>query len=342
MTLGELAALVKGEVVGDPSLRISGACSAAGATPDRITFAENPAALAAALASSAGAVVVGRKAEGAGKPLLRADHPRLAFVAILEALNPEQRPAPGVHHTAVVDRSASLGAGVSVGPCAVIEAEAVVGDGCCVGAGAVVGPGARLGPGCRLYPRAVLYAGVVLGARVIVHSGAVLGSDGFGYVDTPEGKRKFPQVGLLVVEDDVEIGANTTIDRGALDATVIRAGTKVDNLVQIAHNVEIGRHCAVSAQTGIAGTSRIGDWVILAGQVGVGDHVTIESRAVVGAQAGIPTGKTLPGGEVYWGTPARPLSEVKERHVDVARIPRLVEHLKELEARVKALEGRDA
>jgi UDP-3-O-[3-hydroxymyristoyl] glucosamine N-acyltransferase len=340
-TLGELAALVGGSVEGDSSLPISGACSAASGAPDRIAFAENAASLAAVLASAAGAVIVDRTSPAGGKPLLRVDRPRAAFVAILEAVYPEPRPAPGVHPTAVVDPSAELGDGVSVGPHAVVEAGAVVGDRTIVGAGCILSAGVRIGPDCRLRPRVVLYTGSTLGARVIVHAGAVIGADGFGYFDTPEGKRKFPQVGTVEIGDDVEIGANTTIDRGAIDRTVIGAGTKIDNLVQIAHNVEIGRHCAISAQCGIAGSTKIGEWVILGGQVGVADHVTIENRAIVGAQCGIPSGKKLLSGVIYWGTPARPLTEVKERHADLGRLPKFFEQLKALAERVKALEGRE-
>ncbi|MCU0725631.1 MAG: UDP-3-O-(3-hydroxymyristoyl)glucosamine N-acyltransferase [Planctomycetes bacterium] len=336
-TLGELAALVGGTVEGDPSLPISGACSAASGAPDRIAFAENSEALAAVLASAAGAAIVDRISPAAGKPLLRVDQPRAAFIAILGALHPEPRPAPGIHPGALVDPSAELGAGVSVGPHAVIEAGVVVGERSIVGAGSVLSAGSRIGPDCRLVARVVLYPRTVLGARVIVHAGAVIGSDGFGYQDTPEGKRKFPQVGTVVVGDDVEIGANTTIDRGAIDETVIGAGTKIDNLVQIAHNVVIGKHCAISAQCGIAGSTRIGDRVILGGQVGVADHVTMEPGTIVGAKAGIPSGKKLLSGVIYWGIPARPLAEIKQRHADLGRIPRLFEQLTALAERVKAL-----
>jgi UDP-3-O-[3-hydroxymyristoyl] glucosamine N-acyltransferase len=336
-TVRDLAALVSGEVSGDGGIDIRAATSAASGESDTITFAENDAAIEAALASDVGAVIVARSVE-TSKSLICVDNPRMAFVRIANALHPEERPAPGIDPSATVDPSVSLGEDVHVGAGAVVQAEAVLSARVVIGPGSVVSKGCVIGEDSRLHPRVVLYPGITIGARVVIHAGAVIGADGFGYVDGPEGKVKFPQLGTVVVEDDVEIGSNTTIDRAALDETRIGAGTKIDNLVMIAHNVVIGRRTIITAQTGISGTSTIGSEVILAGQVGIGDHVTIADGVIVGAQGGVPTGKRLRPG-IYWGTPARPLDQVKKRLAWVGLIGRLRERVADLEARLKGDEN---
>lgn len=328
-TVGDLAALVSGEVSGDGGLEIRAVTSAASGEPDTITFAENDAAIEVALASDVGAVIVAKSVE-TSKSLICVDNPRMAFVRIANALHPEERPAPGIDPSATVDPSVSLGEDVHVGPGAVVQADAVLSARVVIGPGSVVSNGCAIGEDSRLHPRVVLYPGVMIGARVVIHAGTVIGADGFGYVDGPEGKVKFPQLGTVVVEDDVEIGSNTTIDRAALDETRIGAGTKIDNLVQIAHNVAIGRRTVVSAQTGIAGTSTIGSGVILAGQVGIADHVTLDDGVIVGAQGGVPTGKRLRPG-IYWGTPARPLDQVKKRWAAVGLIDQLRKRIANIE-----------
>ena len=339
MTLGELAALVGGEVVGDADVSIAAVTSAESASPGTIVFAETDASLEAALSSDAAAVVTGREAAGE-KPLIRVDVPRVAFIEILKALHPERLPRPGVHATAVVSESATVGGDVHVGPHAVVEDLAVIGDRAAIGAGSYVGGGARVGADSRIHPNVSLYPGVTLGERVVVHSGSVIGSDGFGYAETDEGKLRFPQIGTVILEDDVEVGACTTIDRGALDSTVIGAGTKIDNLVQIAHNVQIGRHCALSAQTGVAGTVKIGERVIAGGQTGIADHVTIEDGVLIGARTGVAPGKVLRSGKVYWGTPvATELKEAKRRIINIGRISKLAGRVKDLQERLKKLEG---
>jgi len=339
-TAEELARLVDGEVVGDGSREIRAATSAAAAAPDTLTFAESGSALAAALASDAGAVVVGRDAEAeTEKCLIRTENPRLAFARIAALLHPEPRPAPGVHPTAIVHASAEIDGSASVGPHCSVHEGARIGARTVVGDGGSIGRDARVGADCRLHPNVTIYPETVLGDRVRVHAGAVLGSDGFGYVDAPDGKVKFPQLGILVIEDDVEIGANTTIDRAALDRTVIGRGTVIDNLVQIAHNVEVGRATAISAQTGVAGTAKIGDRVILGGQCGVGDHTFLEDGVVLGAQGGVGTGKRVKGPGLYWGSPARPLREVLKSQAEVLRLGRLKERVRSLERRLAALEG---
>jgi UDP-3-O-[3-hydroxymyristoyl] glucosamine N-acyltransferase len=342
MTIEDLAGLVGGEVSGDGGLAIVAATSARSGRPDTITFAENEAALEAALAGDVGAVVVGRGCEvDTAKTLIRADHARIAFVAIAAALHPEALPAPGVHERAFVDPTATLGEGVSVGPSAVVGAGCEIGAGTAILPGAVVREGVTIGPDCRIHPNVVLYPGVTLGARVVVHAGSVLGSDGFGYVDTPEGKVKFPQIGTLVVADDVEIGANTTIDRAALDETRIGRRTKIDNLVQIAHNVVIGEDTAISSQVGIAGTAEVGSRVVMGGQAGVGDHAVVEDGVVLGGQTGVPSHKRLRPG-AYWSTPARPVKDVLRQMAEVSRLSRLRDRVEAIEAKLPTAKGEES
>jgi UDP-3-O-[3-hydroxymyristoyl] glucosamine N-acyltransferase len=262
------------------------------------------------------------------KQIVETDQPRLWFARAAHML---ARPplSTGVHSSAVVSPEATLAAAVSVGPCAVVGAHAHIGEESRIEAGAVVCEGVRIGKGCRIHPRAVLYPGTTLGDRVVVHAGAVLGADGFGYVrDEATGAyTQFPQQGTLVIEDDVEIGANTTIDRGALLETRIRRGTKIDNLVHIGHNCDVGEDVILVALTGISGSSSVGKGAVIAGQVGLGDHVTIGPGVILGGQSGVFNGKTLTNeghkpGTIFFGTPARPLPQVLREQATVARLAR--------------------
>jgi UDP-3-O-[3-hydroxymyristoyl] glucosamine N-acyltransferase len=245
-------------------------------------------------------------------------------------LHPASVPPAGIHSTAVVAVDAKLAADCSVGPNVVIEGGVTVGAGTRLGAGVFLGQGVRVGAQCVLHPRVTVYPGAQIGDRVILHAGAVIGSDGFGYVFAEGRHVKFPQLGKIVIEDDVEIGSNTTLDRGSLGSTVIGQGTKIDNLVQIAHNVKIGRHCIIVSQTGISGSSEVGDYVVMAGQVGVGDHARIEDRVVVGGQAGVLPGKIVRSGSIVWGTPCRPIGEFKKTIARLARLDALAAKVKEL------------
>ncbi len=310
--VAELAQVAGGRVVGDPDTIVEGVAAVGNAGPGDLVYAEKESILARALASPAACIVTAAVPPGSDRTFIEASSPRLAFARILHYLFPPRLPAPGVHETAVVSPTAALGRDVSVGPLCVVGDEAVIGDGTVLVASCFVGQGVRIGARCLIWPHAVLYPGVHLGNRVIVHAGTVVGSDGFGYAPDESGSYvKVPQLGTVVVEDDVELGANVTIDRAMLGVTVIREGTKIDNLVQIGHNVEVGPHTALSGQVGIAGSSRIGAHCVLAGQVGIGDHATIEDRVVIGAQSGVPTGKCIPKGQTVWGTPARPVEEWK-------------------------------
>ncbi|HPW19629.1 MAG TPA: UDP-3-O-(3-hydroxymyristoyl)glucosamine N-acyltransferase [Vicinamibacterales bacterium] len=327
MTVAQLAESIGATLLGDGAGAVARGSGADDASAETVVFALTPTLFEQAVASAAGAVIAGAfAAQYAGpKPVLVAKQPKLAFARAVKLLAGAPPAAGGVHASAMVAPTAALGQSVSIGPYAVVGEGVAIGDRTQVGAGVAIGDGVRIGPDCRIHPNVVIYAGTEVGARVVLHAGVVLGSDGFGYVmDEDTGAYEaFPQIGTLRLEDDVEIGANTTIDRGALGATVIGAGTKIDNLVQVAHNVRIGRHVAISAQTGIAGSSSIADRVIVGGQAGIADHVRIEEGVILGAQAGVPTSKILRGkGVVFWGSPARPLPGVLREQATLARLAR--------------------
>jgi UDP-3-O-[3-hydroxymyristoyl] glucosamine N-acyltransferase len=328
MRLVQLAELMHAELRGEAhEFEVSGVGSAKSATAETVVFAEDATALTEAMKSEAGAVIVaeqmGKDADFV-KPVLLVKHPKLAFARAAQLLRPPD-PHTGIHPTAVIDGSVVMGRHVSVGPYVVIEASARVGDGSVIGAGTSVGRGVVIGTECRIYPRVVLYSGVELGDRVIVHAGAVLGSDGFGYVrDEATGEYvQFPQQGRLVVEDGVEIGANTTVDRGALDETRIARGVKIDNLVHVGHNVAVGKDVVIAAQTGISGSCVIGDNAIVGGQVGIGDHATVGEHVILGSGSGVLTHKKVKGpGVVFWGRPARPLKQYLKELAALARLAR--------------------
>jgi UDP-3-O-[3-hydroxymyristoyl] glucosamine N-acyltransferase len=314
---------------GDPDLGIEGVRAAEDARNADLIFAETQSAAVQAWASSAGAVVLYAnlaKERQPGKCVIVAEQPKLWFAQAAGLLR-RRNTAPGMHPTASVDRSATLGPQVWVAAGAVIEDGARIGAGTQIGAGAVIGCGVRVGIDCRIHPRAVLYPGTALGDRVVVHAGAVLGADGFGYVrDKMTGSyTQFPQQGTLVIEDDVEIGANSTIDRGALKETRIGRGTKIDNLVHVGHNCGIGEDVILVALTGISGSSTVGDGAVIAGQVGIGDHAHVGPGVILGGQAGVFNGKSLTNeghkpGTVFFGTPARPLRQVLREQAVLSRL----------------------
>ena len=324
-SLMELAGIAGARLAGDGSTPISGVAALESASATDIVFVEHETRLPQALASAAGAIIAGEFASAVttAKPLLISPHPRLSFARVAATLYPGRREGAGVHPSAVVHPSASIAPGASIQAYAVVGERATIGEGSEIGPGVIVGADVRIGRDCDIKAHAVIYRGAVLGDRVIVHASAVLGSDGFGYVrdDATGAQVKFPQVGRLEIGDDVEIGAGTTIDRGALGATVIARGAKLDNLVHVAHNVHIGEDAVIAAQTGIAGSSVVESDVMIAGQVGIADHVRIGRGVIVGAQAGVPTGKVLRGpGVVFWGSPARPLREHLKQLAALARL----------------------
>ena len=330
-TARDLSQFLAAQLDGDPSLPISGLASPESAGHADLIYVDSSRHLDRAAASAARCVLLPPDLSLPGKTLLRSPQPKLAFAKAAAWLLPAAPIATGIHPTAVISPTARLASGVAVGPYAVIEDDVSIAEGTQIAAFCFLGRGSQLGAHCRLYPRSTLYAGVRLGNRVLVHSGAVIGSDGFGYV-TGEGKHlKFPQLGSVEIADDVEIGANSTLDRGSLSTTRLDSGVKLDNLVHIAHNVTLGAHCVLAAQTGIAGSSTLGHHVVGGGQLGVADHVRIEDEVQLGAQTGVFTSKRIPRGRVVWGTPARPVDELKRILVYFGRLP-------ELAARVEALE----
>ncbi|HTV55953.1 MAG TPA: UDP-3-O-(3-hydroxymyristoyl)glucosamine N-acyltransferase [Terriglobia bacterium] len=316
-----IAQLLAGKLEGDGSREIRGVARIEDATGDQLSFVEGGRQIQLAEASRAGCILVPQGSSLPGRTTIAVPSPKLAFIRAAHFLHPVAAPSPGIHPSAIVSEEAFLDGEVRVGPNVVIERGARVGQGTSLAAGAFVGEGSEVGSGCMLYPRVTLYPGVRLGNRVVLQAGVVIGGDGFGYVLSEGRHHKFPQIGRVVIEDDVEIGCNTTVDRGSLGTTTIGEGTKIDNLVQIAHNVRIGKHCVIVAQTGISGSTTIGDYVVIAGQVGIGEHALIESRAVIGGQAGILPGKVVREGMVVWGTPARPLADFKRLHAYVAQLP---------------------
>lgn len=334
-TARELAQYLGAELEGNPEAKIFGFTSVASAKAGDLVFVDSPKQLEAAAKCAAECVVLAPGTEMTGKTLLRAKNPRLAFARAIAWMMPKEVIAKGIHPTAVVGKSAKLGEGVSVGPCAVIEDGAEIGAGSEIGAHCFVGADARMGAGCRIYPRVTIAGCVRLGERVVLHSGAVLGSDGFGFVMTETGFEKFPQIGSVEIADDVEIGANTTIDRGALDATRIGRGVKIDNLVHIGHNCEIGEHTVISAQTGLAGSSYVGRNVMLGGQVGIAGHGRIEDGAQLAPKTGVAAGKVIHAGTIMFGAPARPLNKAKEINALMGRLPDLARRVRRLEEAAK-------
>jgi UDP-3-O-[3-hydroxymyristoyl] glucosamine N-acyltransferase len=334
-TAGDLAKFLGYRLQGEGALILKGVASPEAAEADDLIYLDSSRHVERVIQSAGRCVITSPDLLVSGKTLIMAARPKLAFARAAAWLAPPSPIASGVHPTAVIAGSARLGRGVTVGPFAVIEDEVDVGEETQIGAFCFLGRGARLGRTCRLYPRVTLYAGVQMGSNVIVHSGAVLGCDGFGFV-TDEGKHwKFPQAGYLEIANDVEIGANTTIARGSLGITRLAPQVKLDNLVHLAHNVQVGERTLVAAQTGIAGSSLIGTDVVIGGQVGIADHCRLEAGCIAGAQAGIPSGKVIRRGQTVWGTPARPIERFKEQYGWFARLPELAERVRKLEEQTR-------
>ncbi len=326
-TLRDLAEKLDCRLLGEGSITATQVSSLQSATSHSLVFVEDVQHLDAALRSSAAAVIAGDFAAGnkASKPILISPQPRLTFARAAKLLCDPDRNRE-IHSSAIVPASAKIGKNVAIGPGAILGEHVKIGDDTTIGSGSVIGDDAgdpvKIGSHCRIDPNVTIYPGTTLGDRVIVQAGAVLGSEGFGYVrDSQTGRyEQSPQIGRLVIEDDVEIGANSTIDRGALDETRIRRGTKIDNLVHIGHNVQIGQDVVIAAQTGLSGSVTIEDNVIMGGQVGIGDHARVEAGAMLGGQCGILPKKILRGkGIVFWGTPARPVKEYLKELAFISR-----------------------
>jgi UDP-3-O-[3-hydroxymyristoyl] glucosamine N-acyltransferase len=317
-SLQEIANTVGGRLANadDAILEITGVASLISAGVHDLVFIEDVKQLQSAMESKAAVVIAPESLAESdlAKPLILCSQPKLAFARAAKLIKEQhaQDHQLGVHPTAVVHQNAKLGLGASVGPHSTVHNRAEIGARTRIASSVTIGAGVIVGSDCVIHSNVSIYSGTRLHDRVVVHSGAVLGSDGFGYVrDKATGRyEKFPQLGRLEIHDDVEIGSNATIDRGALDATVIGRGAKLDNLVHVGHNVQIGENVVIAAQTGISGSCSIGNNAIIAGQVGIADHVTIGEGVILGAQCGVPTGKQIYGsGELFWGTPARPIKQ---------------------------------
>jgi UDP-3-O-[3-hydroxymyristoyl] glucosamine N-acyltransferase len=343
-TVAELAELVGGRVVGDAGAFVRRVSSVEAAGEGDLAFVEDEKLFEAARACRASCVILPEgaagKLEGFGGVFIEAARPKLAFALAAEVLHPPQKLPARIHPKADVAEGARLEEGVYVGAGAVVGEDASLGGGTQVHSNCVIGRGVKVGRGCVLHPNVVLYAGVTLGDRVVLHAGVVVGADGFGYVRDGAGVyHKFPQVGTVVIEDDVEVGAHTCIDRGALGVTRVGKGSKLDNLVQVGHNVEIGERVVIASQTGISGSTVIESDAVIGGQVGFGDHARVQSGAVIGSQAGVLPGKIVRPG-VWWGTPVQPLEEYKRLNALWGRLPRMREEIQELKRQLKELTER--
>ena len=336
LTLQYLADAVGGTLEGPPDLLISSVGTADEAGPGSIVRVDHSRWLARARESPAAALILPEGMAGAGKPAIRTANPRLAFLTCLTLLHPEEPRPEGIHPTAVLGEGVTLGESCRIEAHAVLDDGATLGERVTVGAGAYVGRNCRIGDDSRLFPRVVLMDGTHVGSRVRIHPGTVIGADGFGYEWDGTAHRRIPQVGSVRIEDDVEIGANTTIDRATVGETVIGAGSRIDNLVQIAHNVRTGRHCLIVSQTGIAGSTRLGNGVVLAGQCGVKDNINVGDGVRAAGRTAIWADQ--PPGVVLSGHPARPHGEDLRIQVAVGELPAWRKRLKEIEARLAALE----
>jgi UDP-3-O-[3-hydroxymyristoyl] glucosamine N-acyltransferase len=333
-TARELGEAIGAKIEGDGAVELRAVAAPERAGPHDLIYLDAAKHVERASSSAAPCVIAGDGVNVSGKTVLRHRQPRLAFAKAAALLLERPPIATGIHETAIVAPLARIGGNVSIGPYAVIGEDTHVGDGTQIGAHCVIAAGCWIGTNCRIHTRVTLYGGVRVGDRVEIHAGAVIGADGFGYAYGEGRYWKFPQVGIVEIGDDVEIGANTTIDRGSLDDTRIAEGVKLDNLVHVGHNCQIGAHTVIAAQTGISGSCVFGKHVVIGGQAGFAEHCHLRDGAVIGAQAGVLGGKIIRSGQTMWGTPARPMDKFKEQYGWHTRLPELAARIKVLEAKV--------
>ena len=337
-TLKEIARIVDGEIVGDPDVVLTGVSGLREAKSGDLAFVANPRYFSLIDETEASALLVPLDIKKASKPIIRTKDPSLAFAKVVAKVCPVVVPHPkGIHKTAVVAKSAKIGRGVALGPYVVVEDGAQIGDRTIIYGGCFVGSDTKIGRDCIFWPHVSIRERVIIGNRVLVQSGTVIGSEGFGYTNVDGTYQLIPQIGTVVIEDDVEIGANVTIDRARFDKTLIGKGTKIDNLVQIAHNVVIGQHCVIVAQAGISGSTHIGNNVTIAGQAGLVGHITIGDGAICAAQAGVT--KSVPPKTIVSGYPARLHEEAKKINAYVQRLPELTQTVKALKEKIETLEA---
>lgn len=336
-TAAQIAQQLNGEVIGDGSVPLTGFTSADRAAPGDLTFAEKDTYFAAAEASAASAILVAGDTTSTTKVLIRVPNARIAAATVLPLFYPAESFAPGVHPSATVDPSAQIDATAHIGPGCVVAAGTKIGARCVLTGGNHVGHDCSMGDDTRLFPNVVLYPRTQVGHRVAIHAGTVIGSDGYGYVFDQGRHRKMLQVGYVIIEDDVEIGANTAIDRGALGPTVIGAGTKIDNLVHVAHNVVMGKHCLIMGQVGFAGSTKLGDYCVIASQSGIAGHLKLGPQATVGAKSGVM--RDVGPKETVLGMPAMPDKQTKRQWIAVQRLPEMMLQIRALEKQVAELKA---
>lgn len=339
-TLKEIAAFIGGELQGDGAVSVNGINGIQEAVSGELAFIINSKDEALISSTRASCVIVPKDVKGSfNKPLIKVENPSIAFSRIIEYVNPDSIPHPkGIHETAVISKSAVLGKNVSVGPYAVIADKASIGDNTVIYPFSYIGKNSKIGSDCIIYPHVIIRESISIGNRVIIHPSSVIGSDGFGYDTQRDGTHvKIPQLGTVIIEDDVEIGSCVTIDRARFNKTVIGKGSKIDNLCQIAHNVIIGPYCLIAAQAGISGSSVLGRNVVFGGQVGVADHIKIGDFVMAGGQTGITKSFPVPK-TVLFGHPARPIEKAKDIVARTGLLPKLFERVKALEAKLKELE----
>ena len=338
LTVAEAAKLVGGEVTGDRETVLTGMAAAENAASGELTFADTEAHFTAAERSGATAVLVAGPFASTTKVLIRVANARLAVATLLPVFSPPETFSPGIDPTARVAASARIDPSAHVGPHCVVGEEVCIGARCVLMGGNHLARGTRLGEDVCLFPQVVLYERTVLGNRVRIHAGTVIGSDGYGYVFDAGQHRKVLQVGNVVIHDDVEIGANAAIDRGALGSTVIGEGTKIDNLVHVAHNVVMGRHCLIMGQVGFAGSTHLSDYVVIASQSGIAGHLKLGTQATVGAKSGVM--RDIPAGGKVWGIPAMPDKQTKRQIIATQQLPEMARRLRALEKQIAELTER--
>jgi UDP-3-O-[3-hydroxymyristoyl] glucosamine N-acyltransferase len=336
-TAAQIAEQVRGEIIGDAAVSINGFAAANQVRPGDLTFADQEAYFAVAEASAAAAILVPEGFTSTQKTLIRVKNPRVAVARLLPLFFPPDQYSAGVHPSAVIDASASVDPTAHIGPNCVIGARAKVGARSVLMGGNHIGHDAALGDDCLLYPNVVIYHQCQVGNRVAIHASTVIGSDGYGYVLDEGRHRKILQIGNVIIHDDVEIGANTAIDRGALGSTVIGQGTKIDNLVHVAHNVSIGRHCIITGQVGFAGSTKMGDYCVVAAQSGIADHLTIGNQATIGAKSGVM--RDIPDGGKVLGTPAMPDKQAKRQMIASQQLPEIIRRMRDLEKQLETLKA---
>ncbi len=337
-TLGELAAFLGGELKGPAHLVIQGLAAIDQATPRDITFIAGRRYARLAAQSRAAAFIVSPEYSDLDRPLIIVPHPYLAYAQVAALFAPPRPRPPGISPLACLGRELTLGRDLSIAPLVCIGDQVRLGDRVTIMAGCVLGDQVEIGPDSLIYPNVTILERCVLGARVIIHSGTVIGADGFGFVPGKEGHTKIPQLGTVVIEDDVEIGANCTIDRGALGETRVGRGVKMDNLVHLAHNVTVGEHSLLVAQAGVSGSTRLGRHVALGGQAGLVGHIELGDGAQVAAQSGVT--HNIPAGQTVGGSPARPQREWARIQALLTKLPEIYQRLKELEQQLRALSAR--